>query len=144
MRTEETVLTDGSKTVYTYNDAGLHVRTTDYDEDGNIYFDIHYEVDTLQRVIGWRVLDKNGNTLKRFEVDHDLEGLEIENRQYGGDDSLERREKYLYDDNGVLVETQHFDATGILGSREIYTPTHDGVSSQCYDALGNPIDSPAV
>lgn len=143
MRTEEIVLTDGSKTVYTYNDAGLQVRTTDYDTDGSVCFDIHYEVDALQRVVGWRVFNKNGDTLKRFEVDHNLDGLEIEKRQYNGDGNLERREKYLYND-GVLVEAQQFDGAGILRSRKIYTSTNDGVSAQYYDALGNPIKGPAV
>lgn len=47
----------GDKTIRTYNDAGLCVRTTDYDVAGNIRCDIHYDLDPLQRVVGWKVFD---------------------------------------------------------------------------------------
>ena len=144
MRTEEVVSTEGDKTVYTYNDAGCTVRTTDYDASGNIVCDIHYDIDGLQHIVGWKVLDANANILKRFEVDYDSKGLEIEHRQYGNDDKLERQEKYLYDDNNQRVEEQHYDAAGTLRSRKIYTSTGEGTNAQYYDAMGNPIAGPAA
>jgi hypothetical protein len=144
MRTEEAVFENGEKTVHTYNDAGMQVRTVDYDAAGNIRFDIQYDVDTFQRVVGWKVLDGNGNTVKRFEVDFDEQGLEIETRQYGSRDELERRERYLYDDDNERVEEQHFDAAGILRSRRVLTSTGDGNLTGYYDAQGNPLDGPAA
>ena len=143
MRTEEAVFANVEKTVHTYNDAGVQIRTVDYDADGNIRFDIQYDVDPLQRVVGWKVLDGNGNTIKRFEVDFDSQGLEIEHRQYGSRDELERRERYLYDDDYQRVEEQHFDAAGTLRSRRVLTST-DGNLAGYYDEHGNPLDGPAA
>ena len=71
MRTEEVVFENGDKTVHSLNDAGLCVRTVDYDTTGNIRFDIKYDVDLWQRIVGWKVFDGNGNIAKRFEVDFD-------------------------------------------------------------------------
>jgi hypothetical protein len=143
MRTEEAVFANGEKTVHTYNDAGVQIRTVDYDGDGNIRFDIQYDVDPLQRVVGWKVLDGNGNTVKRFEVDFDSQGLEIEHRQYGSRDELERRERDLYDDDDQRVEEQHFDAAGILRSRRVLTSTEGNLAGY-YDEHGNPLDGPAA
>lgn len=143
MRTEEVVLEDGYKSVVTYNDLGLQIRTTDYDAAGNISLDIHYNLDDLQRVVGWTIYDSAQKTLKRFEVDYSPEGLEIETRQFGGDGELERRERYLYE-NDQRAEEQHFDASGTLRSRKIYESNGDQATAKYYDALGNPIDGPAI
>jgi len=85
MRTEEVAFDNGDKTVHTFNDAGLCVRTTDYDAAGEIRYDVKYEVDSSQRVVGWKVFDDKGNIVKRFEVDFDSQGREIEKRQFGAD-----------------------------------------------------------
>ena len=144
MRTEEIVLPDGYKSVLTYDDAGLQVRTTDYDAEGNICLDIHYDFDQRQRVVGWKVFDSAQNTLKRFEVDYSPEGLETETRQYGDNGKLERRERYLYDSNNVLAEEQHFDAIGVLRSRKVYERNGADKSAKYYDIDGNVLDGPAV
>ena len=144
MRTEEVVFESGDKTVHTFNDAELCVRTTDFDAVGNIRFDIQYEVDACQRVVGWKVFDDNGNTIKRFEVDFDSQGLEIEKRQYGAEGKLERLQRYVYDNNYRRIEEQHFDATVTLRSRKVFTLRGDETISNYYDVQGNPIDGPAA
>ena len=144
MRTREVVSSDGDRTVYIYNDGGLQLRTTDYDENGNVLFDIHYESNALQQIVGWKVFDANGSVVKRFEVDYDSHGLKIEHRRYGSDDKLERREKYLYDDDNQLIEEQQIDPTGQLRSKKVYTSRGDETIANYYDVQGNPIDGPAA
>lgn len=144
MRTEEVVLEDGYKNVVTYNDLGLMVRQSDYDADGNMCLDIHYDLDDVQRVVGWTIFDHAKKILKRFEVDYSPENLEIETRQYGSDGELERLERYLYDENNLQSEEQHFDASGILRSRKIYESNEGQRTAKYYDADGNPIDGPAA
>ena len=144
MRTKEVVSSDGDRTVYIYNDAGLQLRTTDYDANGNVVFDIHYKINPLEQFVGWKVFDANGSVVKRFEVDYDTLGLEIERRQYGSDDKLERRVKYLYDDDNELIEEHHIDPAGQLRSKKVYTSRGDEIIENYYDVQGNPIDGPAV
>ena len=144
MRTEEVVFDSGDKTVHIFNDDELCVRTTDFDAVGNIRFDIQYEVDACQRVVGWKVFDGNGNTIKRFEVDFDSQGLEIEKRQYGAEGELERLQRYVYDNNNRRIEEQHFDATVTLRSSRVFTLTGNETIANYYDARGNPIDGPAA
>jgi hypothetical protein len=144
MRTEENIFEDGAKTVHTFNDAGSCVQTTDYDAGGNIGNDIHYDVDPLQRVVGWKVFDANGNTIKRFEVDFDSQGFEIEVRQFGANGNLERLKRYLYDDNNRRIEEQHFDATRTLRSRKVFTSVGNETIAKYYDVQGNPLKGPAA
>ncbi len=144
MRNEEVVFEDGEKTVHTFNEAGLCVRTIDYDAARNIRFDIQYEVDPRQRIVGWRVFDGNGNIVKRFEVDFYSRDLEIEKRQYGGNGKLERQQRFIYDDNNRRLEEQHFDATGTLRSRKVFTLINGETIEKYYDVQGNPISGPAA
>ena len=144
MRTEEVVFEDGDKTVHTFNDAGLCVRTTDYEADGSIRFDIQYEVDQHQRIVGWNVFDSQENIVKRFEVDFDSRDLEIEKRQYNGDGKLERQQRFIYDDDNRRLEEQHFDATGTLRSRKLSTVVNGETVEQYFDVQGNPLTGPAA
>jgi hypothetical protein len=144
MRTEEVVFENGDNRVHVFNDAGVCMRTTDYDAAGNIRFDIQYDVDPAQHVVGWKVLDVNGNTVKQFEVDFDsLRGL-IEKRQNGADGELERLQLYVYDDHNRRIEEQHCDATGTLRSRKVFTSIGGEKIAKYYDVQGNPIDGPAA
>jgi hypothetical protein len=142
MRTEEIVFENGEKTVHTFNNAGSCVRTTDYEASGSIRYDIQYDVDPSQRVVGWKVFDSNGNTLKRFEIDFD-EGREIEKRQYGADDKLERLQRFVYE-NDRRIEEQHFDAAGKLRSSKVFTSVGGETVARYYDVEGNPIAGPAA
>ena len=117
MRTEEMVFDGGDKAVYTYNDAGVNLRTINYDAEGNIQFDIQYEVDPANLVRAWKVFDREGKIVKRFEVDFDSLGLETEKRQYGADGTLDRLQRFLYDENHQRIEDQHFDGTLQLRSK---------------------------
>lgn len=144
MRTEEVVFENGDKTVHAFNDAELCVRTIDYDAAGNVRFDIQYDPDHLQRIVGWRVFDGNGNIVKRFEVDFDSQDLEIEKRQYGPSGKLERLQRYKYDDNNRRLEEQHFDATLTLRSRKVFMSIHGEAIERYYDVHGNPISGPAA
>lgn len=144
MRTEEVIFENAEKTVNTFNDAGVCVRTIDYDAAGSIRFDIRYDVDLSQRVVGWKVLDGNGNTVKRFEVDFDSQGLEIEKRQFDADGKLERLQRFVYDENNRRIEEQHFDGTRKLRSRKVLTLIGGETITKYYDVEGNPISGPAA
>ena len=143
MRTEEVVYDDGT-TVHTYNDAGVCVRTTDYDAEGNIEIDIQYDVDPLQQVVGWKVFDGEGKIVKRFEVDFDSLGLETEKRQYGADGTLDRLQRFLYDENHRRIEDQHFDGALQLRSKRVYTYEDGKTIAKYYDLEGNEIQGPAA
>src|SRR5688500_200267 len=121
MRTEEVFCGNGDRTVYTYNEAGVNLRTINYDAEGNIQFDIQYEVDPANLVRGWKVFDGEGNIVKRFEVDFDSLGLETEKRQYGADGTLDRLQRFVYDENHQRIEDQHFDGNLQLRSKRVYT-----------------------
>ena len=143
MRSEEVVVDDGDKTVHVFNEAGVCVRTTDYEADGSVRYDIQYDVDPSQRVVGWKVFDGSGNLVKRFEVDFDSQGFETEKRQYGADDKLERQQRFVYEDDR-RIEEQHFDAAGQLRSRTVFTSAGDETIATYYDVHGNPIPGPAA
>ena len=143
MRTEEVVLEDGEKTVHIFNDAGVCVRTTDYEADGSVRYDIQYDVDPSQRVVGWKVFDGNENLVKQFEVVFDSQGLEIEKRQYGANGKIERLQRFAYENNR-RIEEQHFDAGGQLRSRKVFTSEGGETIARYYDVQGNPIPGPAA
>jgi uncharacterized protein RhaS with RHS repeats len=88
MRTEEIVDEDGSKSVYIYDDQNNQLRTTDYDDAGNIVWDIHYDIDAFCETKGWRIYDSEGQLFKRFEREQDARGREV-TRQYRSDGTLE-------------------------------------------------------
>jgi YD repeat-containing protein len=97
MRTETSEWDDGSRTIYSYDDAGNRIQTTDRDADGRVTTDIHYQHDQSGNCIGWKVYDRQGVLAHRFEVDHFASGLESENREYDVGGNLVRREVYFYD-----------------------------------------------
>ena len=144
MRDGEVVFDDGEKTVHTFNENGLCVQTIDYDANGNIRFDIRYQIDPLQRIVGWTVLDGRGETVKRFEVDFNSQNMEIEKRQFGADGMLERQQRYIYDNDNRRVEEQHFDSTGMLRSRKVFTSIDGETSEKYYDLQGNLLSGPAA
>ncbi|MFN2406642.1 MAG: hypothetical protein ABR594_11345 [Pyrinomonadaceae bacterium] len=144
MRTEEVVFDDGDKTVHTFNDAGVILRTIDYDAAGNIRFDIQYDVDSSQLVRAWKVFDREGKIVNRFEVDFDSLGLEIEKRQYGADGTLDRLQRFLYDENHQRIEDQHFDGTLQLRSKRVYTSIDGERIAKYYDVQRNEIRGPAA
>ena len=144
MRTEEEVFDDGDKTVHAFNDAGVILRTINYDAGGNIRFDIQYEVNPSNLVRGWRVFDREGKIVKRFEVDFDSLGLEIEKRQYGADGTLDRLQRFVYDENHQRIEDQHFDGTGQLRSKRVYTYIDGETIAKYYDLQRNQIERPAA
>jgi hypothetical protein len=143
MRTEEVLFDGGDKTVYTYND-GVILRTMDYDAEGNIRFDIQYEVDPANLVRGWKVFDREGKIVKRFEVDFDSLGLETEKRQYGADGTLDRLQRFLYDENHQRIEDQHYDGTLQLRSKRVYKYIDGETIAKYYDVEGNEIERPAA
>ena len=114
MRTETHEFEDGSRSVFIYDDAGLQVRTTDYDSNGDLTFDIHYTYNESGDAIGWQVFSSTGEMIRRFEVDCDSHGLETEDWEYDGDGRLVRRGLYFYDAEGHKTGEQHYDAEGNL------------------------------
>lgn len=114
MKTEVSEFEDGSRTIYVYDDDGNQIRTTDYDPEGTLKHDIHYENNESGDVTGWKVYNGSGEALYRFEVDYTPSGLESEFREYGGDDTLSGREVYEYDESGRHVSSKFYDAEGNL------------------------------
>jgi hypothetical protein len=114
MRTETHEFEDGSRSVFVYDDADRQVRTTDYDSNGALTFDIHYTYNESGDAIGWQVFNGTGEMIRRCEVDYDSNGLETEDREYGADGRLVRRGLYFYDAEGRKTGEQHYDAEGNL------------------------------
>lgn len=112
MRTETLVSGDGTRTVYTYDDAGHQTRMTDYGPDGRIKCDCLYRLSGEGDVLGWEVLDGEGSLIRRFEVDYNPQGLESEEREYDAAGALVSRVQYLYDAGGLRVGERHLDAEG--------------------------------
>jgi YD repeat-containing protein len=81
METRTALSEDGSRTDYQYDEAGLHVRTIDYDVDGALVWDIRYAYDAQGRVTGWTLYDRRGVLRNRWEVEYHSDRSE-ETRQY--------------------------------------------------------------
>jgi antitoxin component YwqK of YwqJK toxin-antitoxin module len=115
MKTEVSEFDDGSRTIYTYDDDGNQLRTTDYDPEGSMTCDIHYENNESGDVTCWKVY-RNGSSevFRRFEVDYDSDGFESEVREYGEGGALLTRETPAYDESGRRTGSKTFDAEGNL------------------------------
>ncbi len=146
MKTETCNFEDGSRTTYLYDDARNQVRTTDYDPDGNITCDIHYESNELGDVIGWKVYNHQGVVIRRFEVNYYAPGLESEHREYGEDGNLIRRELYFYDSENRKTEEHYYDSQGVLRGKGIEERDEGGqyIGTKYYDAEGSLLSEPAA
>lgn len=105
MRTKTHTESDGSKTVYTYDEKDQHVSTTDYDAQERITCDIRYDFDDAGRVSGWQVYQPDGLLFKKYEMLYSESGLE-EVRQYDAQGCLELRVVETYDEDGKLIRLQ--------------------------------------
>ena len=105
MRTEIRADEDGSKTIYTYDEQDRHVRTTDYDPNGQMTLDIVYEYDLDGNESGWRVYRADGQLFKRFESRYNEQGL-LEVCQYDAEGRLELRTVETFDENNKRIEWQ--------------------------------------
>lgn len=111
MRIKESI-TENYKTTYYYDDNERHIRTTDYSDNGEMIWDIHYYYNNLNQCDSWRVLDSKGKVINRFEVDFDEVGREKEVRQFNKQNNLEMRTVNNYDENGFLISEIQFDENG--------------------------------
>src|SRR5690242_21440930 len=102
MRQERLNEPDGASTVYTYEDAGRHVRTTNYDAAGTATLEIGYEHSPSGQVTGWKVFRPAGVLFKRFERRVNAEGL-MEDLQFDANGHLELRAREIRDQNGVRL-----------------------------------------
>ena len=110
MRREIYTEEDGSTSIYTYDEQDHHVRTTDYDANGQRTCDIVYEYDLDGNISGWRVYRAGGQLLKQFVRRYNEQGL-MEQFQYDAAGKLELRKVETYDENNRLVELT-FDPDG--------------------------------
>ncbi len=101
---------DGGRTEYVHDAEGRQLRTTDFDAEGRITSDIHYEYDPDGNVLGWRVLDGTGAVFKRFEVHPTPMGL-TETLQFDASGALECRVLEEWADDGTICY-RTFDAAG--------------------------------
>jgi hypothetical protein len=146
MKTETREFENGSRTTYIYDDAGIQLRTTDYDADGNIIYDIHYEHNELGDITGWKVYNRKGAMFRRFEVDYYAPGLESENREYGEDGNLIRRTVHVYDSENIETEEHYYDSQGVLRGKGIIERDENGeyIDTKYYDTDGNVLSNPAA
>ncbi|MDQ3821004.1 MAG: hypothetical protein M3362_25435 [Acidobacteriota bacterium] len=137
---------DGSRSEYIYDDAEVQVRTTDYDADGNIICDIHYENNGHGKITGWRVYNSEGVMFRRYEVDYYSSGLESESREYDDDGNLIRRTVLSYDPNNFRTEEHYFDSQGVLRGKGIIERNQRGeyIDTKYYDMEGNALSNPAA
>lgn len=110
MRTEVHTEEDGGKTIYTYDEQDHHIRTTDYDPNGQMTCDIVYGYDPDGNISGWHVYRANGQLFKQFTRRYNEQGL-FEEYQYDAAGKLELRKVETYDENNILVELT-FDPDG--------------------------------
>jgi hypothetical protein len=83
---------------------------TDFDAEGRITLDTHYEHDANGTLLGWRILDGRGALYKRFEVKK-VDSRRTETLQYDSADALEYR---FLEEANVDGDTTHrtFDPSG--------------------------------
>lgn len=111
MRSEENII-ENRKTIYYYDDNDLHVRTTDFDENGKISCDIQYHHNQQKQCDGWHVFDSNNEIIFRYEVSYDEYGREKEFRQFNKRNALETRTINNYDESGCFISETLFDGEG--------------------------------
>jgi hypothetical protein len=146
MKTEIHQDEEGYRSEHIHDDAGKHVRTTDYEPTGKMTCDIRYEHNALGDVTGWKVWNAEGMVFRRFEVDYCGPGIESETREYGPSDNLIRREVYVHDSENRRIETHYYDSEGILrgkGIEELDEGRHHTVT-RYYDTEGNLLQNPAA
>jgi len=112
MKTKTIYSEGGTRTLYTYDDAGHQIRMTDYDADGRVTSDCLYRNNDEGDVLGWEVLDGAGGLICRFEVDYNPQGLASEEREYDAGGSLVMRTQYDYDSDGRISGERDLDAEG--------------------------------
>jgi antitoxin component YwqK of YwqJK toxin-antitoxin module len=110
MRKETVAPNDGTRTVYTYDDAGNQIRMTDYAPNGQVICDCFYQNNASGKVVAWKVFDGAGVMLRRFEVDYDAQGLEAECREFDSGGNLLRRTLAFYDSVGHRLGEQFDDS----------------------------------
>jgi antitoxin component YwqK of YwqJK toxin-antitoxin module len=109
MRIEESLI-DNRKTIYYYDDNDLHIRTTDYDENGKISGDIQYHHNNQNECDSWRVFNSNGDLTYRFEVIFDEFGREKEIKEFDQQNILQMRTVNNYDEDDRFIAETLFDA----------------------------------
>jgi hypothetical protein len=80
---------DGSKSLYYYDDENKEVLVEDYDSTGNIIMSIEREYNESSLCSGWSMKDSSGELIKRFVVNFDEKGNELNTLQYDANGNLE-------------------------------------------------------
>ena len=83
---------------------------TDFDAEGRITLDAHYEYDAEGNLVGWRLFDGKGALFKRFEVT-DTDPRRTETLQYDSSGALEYRFLDEIDEKGSMTH-RTFDPDG--------------------------------
>jgi len=107
----------GGRTEYVRDAHGRLLRMTDFDADGRVRLDTHYDVDSDGNTLGWRLFDRQGALFKRFEVREVAPGQ---------------------------TETLQYDATGALEYRFLEEERESGWIHRTFDAAGRELPDPGA
>jgi hypothetical protein len=119
--------TDGSRTVYKFNDAQHMAIATITDQEGKLREKIRYELDDAGRFSSGQVFGPDGRFRFKSQYKYDSGGHLQEETQSAEDGALLHKIVYSYDQNGKRTGYSIFDASGKLLGR--VTPLITGPSS---------------
>ncbi len=135
---------DGSldaKHIYKYNDKKQKIKDICYDAAGAITKQLLYKYDTIGRLVKYKTLNYNDNSLNEtFSYIYNEQGYKIKQVHYNHTDKADKTWSYTYDTLGNVIEEKLYDKEGSLTLRTTYKYNVAGtklLKSHAYDAHGN-------
>ena len=109
--------TDGSRTVYQFDDAQHKAVATTTGQDGKLRKTIRYDLDDAGRFASGRIFGSDGRLRFKSRYTYDDAGRLQEETQSAADGTLLHKIVYSYDQNGKQTGYSIFDASGKLLGR---------------------------
>src|SRR2546429_4083446 len=116
VRVTVSISTDGSRTVYKFDDAQHKAVATTTDVDGKLRQTIRYELDDAGRFSSAEISGPDGRLRLRSRYKYDDTGRILEETQSAADGTLQHKIVYNYDSSGKQTGYSVFDASGKLVS----------------------------
>jgi len=116
--------TDGSRTVYEFDDAQHKAIATTTGEDGKFREKIHYDIDEAGRFSSGTIFGPDGHLRFRSRYKYDSSGRLQEETQSAENGTLLHKIVYSYDPTGKRIGYSIFDANGkLVGSTFASSPS---------------------
>ena len=111
--------TDGSRTVYEFDDAQHKAIATTTGEDGKLREKIHYDVDEAGRFSSGTIFGPDGHLRFKSRYKYDSSGRLEEETQSAENGTLLHKIVYTYDQTGKRTGYSIFDTNGKLVGRTV-------------------------